>query len=364
MSLLFYYFIIHWGAILEFLANYGLFLAESVTTVIAILIVVAGVVAISSRSKKEQPGNIEVTFLNDTFEEMEDTIKASVLTADELKAEHKALKKKDKAEKKAKKKKASEESGERRKRLYVISFVGDMKASAVENLREEITAVLTIAERQDEVLIKLESPGGLVHTYGLAASQLQRVTNKDIPLTIAVDAVAASGGYLMACIGNKILAAPFAIIGSIGVMAQLPNFHRLLKKNDIDFELFTAGEHKRTVTMFGENTDKGRAKFIEELEDTHDLFKGFVSEHRPQLNISEVATGEIWYGKRALEKNLIDDIQTSDEYLMAQWKEADIYSISYEHKKSLPEKLGFAAAHATDSIITRVLTRFQRGRTF
>ena len=198
----------------------------------------------------------------------------------------------------------------------------------------------------------------MVHSYGLAASQLNRITQQDIPLTIAVDAVAASGGYMMACIGNKILAAPFAIIGSIGVVAQLPNFHRLLKKNDIDFELFTAGEHKRTVTMFGENTDKGRQKFVEELEDTHELFKEFVAKHRPQVNVNTVATGEIWYGQRALEQNLIDDIQTSDEYLMSQRKDSDIFSVHFAKKKSLQEKLGIAASVATDGVINRLSARF------
>ena len=251
-----------------------------------------------------------------------------------------------------------------KKRIYVLNFDGDVKASAVESLREEITAILTIATPDDEVVLCLESPGGMVHTYGLAASQLIRITKKDIPLTVVVDAVAASGGYMMACIGSKILAAPFAIIGSIGVVAQLPNFHRLLKKNDIDFELFTAGEHKRTVTMFGENTEKGKAKFVEELEDTHELFKSFVSEHRPQVNVSEVATGEIWYGQRALENNLIDDIQTSDEYLMSKREECNIYQVSYETKKTFQEKLGFAAQHATSGVIDKLMERFGSNRQF
>lgn len=342
---------------MEFLAEYGLFLAKSITLVVAILVVVIGIIAASSKGKREEEGSIQVDYLNDKFDDLESTLKQAILDDDELKAQHKEEKKKAKAEKKAKKGSSSEE---RKKRIYVLDFDGDVKASAVSELRKEITAVLTMAEANDEVLLKLESPGGMVHTYGLASSQLQRIRDKGIPLTISVDAVAASGGYMMACIGNKILAAPFAIIGSIGVVAQLPNFHRLLKKNDVDYEMFTAGEYKRTVTMFGENTDKSKQKFVEELEDTHELFKSWVTDHRPQVEIEKVATGEIWYGQRAIEQNLIDEIQTSDEYLMAAWKDCDIYSVNYEAKKTIQEKLGIAAATATDSIINRLMSRFQQ----
>jgi len=342
---------------LEFLSNYGLFLAKSVTIVIAIIIVVVGIIAASSKGRKDEEGEIEVSLVNDKYDDLEQTLKSVILTEDELKKEHKRLKKERKLEKKKK-----PEDIEAKKRVFVLDFDGDVRASAVSNLREEITAILTMATRDDEVVLCLESPGGMVHSYGLAASQLSRITQKEIPLTVMVDAVAASGGYMMACIGNKILAAPFAILGSIGVVAQLPNFHRLLKKNDIDFEMFTAGEHKRTVTMFGENTAKGREKFVEELEDTHELFKSFVSEHRPQVNVKEVATGEIWYGKRALEHNLIDDIQTSDEYLMSLRDSSNIYSVSYVAKKTLKEKLGMSAQYTVDSLIDRLMTRFNLSR--
>ena len=345
---------------MEFLSDYGLFLAKSITVVAAVLFVVVGIIAAGSRSKKDHHGQIEVTLLNEDYDHHEHILKSMVLDPEQLKAEHKAEKKKHKEEKKARKKSASED--EVKKRVYVLHFDGDVKASAVSSLREEITAILTMATPKDEVVLCLESPGGMVHTYGLAASQLARITKQQIPLTVVVDAVAASGGYMMACIGDKILAAPFAVIGSIGVVAQLPNFHRLLKKNDIDFELFTAGEHKRTVTMFGENTEKGKAKFVEELEDTHELFKSFVSQHRPQVNVAEVATGEVWYGQRAIENHLIDDIQTSDEYLMSKREDSNIYLVSYELKKSLPEKLGLAAQFATDGIVTKLIQRFGADR--
>ncbi len=233
-------------------------------------------------------------------------------------------------------------------RLYVLDFDGDLKASATQDLREEISSVLAVARSGDEVLLRLESAGGLVHSYGLAASQLQRIRDAGIQLTVTVDKVAASGGYMMACVANRILAAPFAVIGSIGVLAQLPNFHRLLRKANVDFEQLTAGDYKRTLTMFGENTDEDRAKMQEDLEDTHLLFKDFVAEHRSQVDIDKVATGEIWYGQRAIARGLVDELKTSDSFVQNCLAERDVFEVRHVHKKHWQEKLGFAAEGAVE----------------
>ena len=211
----------------------------------------------------------------------------------------------------------------------------------------------------DEILVKVESPGGLVHGYGLAASQLRRIRDAEVHLTIAVDKVAASGGYMMACVADRIIAAPFAVLGSIGVLAQLPNFHKLLKKNDIDFELYTAGEYKRTLTMFGENTQKGREKFVEELEQTHGLFKEFVAANRPQLDIDKVATGEVWYGQQAVQEGLVDDLQTSDAFVQERLQDWDVFDVRFVHKKNWQEKLGFAAEGAIERTLLKI---WQRGQ--
>ena len=243
-------------------------------------------------------------------------------------------------------------------KIYVLDFKGDMAASAVESLREEITLILSTAKAgRDRVVVRLESPGGMVHGYGLAAAQLVRLRDAGFHLTICVDKVAASGGYMMACIANEIISAPFAIVGSIGVVAQVPNFNRLLKDNKIDFELYTAGQYKRTVTMFGENTEEGKAKFEEELQQTHALFKHFVEKYRPQLNIEKVATGEHWYGRDALDLNLVDKLQTSDEYLLHLLTQHDVYSIQTRKKPTLGEKLGLQAAQIADSLIPTVMNK-------
>lgn len=349
---------------MEFVYEYGLFLAQAVTLVAAILVVVGGLVAMGQKQKADQhEGHIEIRNLNEKYKMIVDSIQGVVTDADVLKAEKKAQRKaeKRKAKEAKKERKKSDEEGApaRRKRLYVLAFDGDMKASATDHLREEISAVLPQIGEGDELLVKVESPGGLVHGYGLAASQLQRIRDAGAPLTIAVDKVAASGGYMMACVANRIIAAPFAVIGSIGVLAQLPNFHRLLKKNDIDFELFTAGEYKRTLTLFGENTEKGREKFTEELEDTHELFKEFVSANRPELDIAQVATGEVWYGQRAIDVGLVDEIKTSDSYLQEHLADWDIYEVKFIHKKNWQEKLGMATESALERTFLKI---WQRGQ--
>lgn len=342
---------------MEYLYEYGLFLGQAITIVAAILLVVSGIVAISQRHRMDQDGHIEIRKLNEKYRHTSDVIRHTVNDPHTYKAEMKARRKADKAEQKAARKRGKagqEQPDTERKRLYVLDFDGDIKASATEHLREEISAVLPEIRPGDEILLRLESPGGLVHSYGLASSQLRRITDAEVPLTIAVDKVAASGGYMMACVGQRIIAAPFAVIGSIGVLAQIPNFHRLLQKHDIDFELLTAGEYKRTLTLFGENTDKGREKFVEDLETTHKLFKAFIAENRPALDVEKVATGEIWYGRDALEVGLVDGLQTSDAFVQEQLKDRDVFEVRFVQKKHWQEKLGLAAEGAIERTVLKL----------
>ena len=357
----------------DFFFNYGLFALKLLTIVVGIIAIVVVSVATGMRSKSTTEGHIEVTRLNDEMDHLRDTLSAAVIDEDEFKIAQKKQAKEEKAERKAhlkalkKSAKSTDDKApdtDRKSRIFVLDFDGDIKASAVSSLRQEITAVLSLAEKTDEVVIRLESGGGMVHAYGLASSQLQRIKDREIALTVCVDKVAASGGYMMACVASKLLAAPFAIIGSIGVVAQIPNFHRLLKKNNVDFEMITAGEHKRTLTMFGENTDKGREKFIEDIEDIHVLFKEYVSQRRPQLNIEEVATGEIWFGQRALDKALVDELMTSDEYIVNACQTSDVFEVKYKIKKTLPEKLGFAMQTAIDGTLLKWWDRGTNSRFF
>ena len=354
----------------EFLFEYGLFAAKSITVVVAILAVIIVSMIAGMRVKKTRKGHIEVTKVNDEIDHMRNTLCATVIDLDTVKEHIKKKRKLDKAERKARRKALKMSTGDDtssvpkglKPRVFVLDFDGDMRATAVSCLRREVTAVLSLAGKGDEVVVRVESRGGLAHAYGLGASQLQRIKEQNVALTVCVDKVAASGGYMMACVADKLLAAPFAIIGSIGVVAQLPNFNRLLKKHDVDFELISAGEYKRTLTMFGENTDKGREKFTEELEDVHLLFKEFVTRHRPRLKIEEVATGEIWYGQRALDKVLVDELITSDEYIASACDTSDVFEVRYADRKSLPEKLGVAIESTLDGILMKWWERGTKSR--
>ena len=311
----------------EFFFEYGLFLLKAVTIVVAIVAVIGVAAAAGRRGAHE---GLEVENLNKKFRDVANALKKAILKKAERKQADKEEKERAKAEQKA------EDS---KPKTFVIDFKGDLRASAVPSLREEVSAVLSVATPDDEVVVRLENYGGMVHEHGLAASQLVRLRQAGIPLTVCVDKVAASGGYLMACVANRICAAPFAILGSIGVLAQIPNFHRALESHGVDFEQITAGKYKRTVTMFGENTDEDRAKLKEELEDVHALFKDAVAEYRPDLDLDKVATGEHWLGTRAVELGLADELRTSDELLRERAEERDLYSLHYKVKKPIRNRL-------------------------
>ena len=403
--------------------EYGMFFAKAITIVIAIIVVIGAIANLSSKNRKSSEGHIEITNLTEEIDDVKDGMLEELLSEDEYKALQKQKKKEHKAEQKELKKKLkaeksshkepvkqvsvdsnesntkttsteqantreanTETSAEKRQdeidsstvseqvsegaeedsksRLFVVHFDGDIEASAVSNLREEITAIISAANPDDRVLVRLESPGGMVHSYGLAASQLTRIKAANLKLIIAVDQVAASGGYMMACVADEIIAAPFAVVGSIGVVAELPNFHRLLKHNKVDYEQHTAGEYKRTLTMFSENTDSARSKFKQELEETHDLFKQFITANRPSLDIDKVATGEHWYGTQALELGLIDKIQTSDDYIVTAAAEDDVFEIAYQVKKPLSERLSFSVQSSIEKAFQSVWQKSIESRLF
>lgn len=319
---------------MNLLAEYGFFLARIVTVMVAIIILLLVVFGLKARNKKQAQSGITVKHLGKIYHDLHKQLKLETLQGTQKKNWLKLQKEEEKKQKQARDKPHAEQSPT----LWLLGFKGNMHADQVTGLRKEITAILSVAKANDEVLLQLESPGGVVHGYGLAASQLKRIKHHGLRLTVAVDKVAASGGYMMACVADNIIAAPFAILGSIGVVAQLPNFNRLLKRNDIDMELHTAGQYKRTLTIFGENDQQGREKFQQSLDETHQLFKEFVKEMRPCLDIETVATGEYWYGKQALDKKLVDNLLTSDEFIFDKIKHYQLISVQYNQPRSLIDR--------------------------
>ncbi len=324
-----------------------IFAAKAFVLVAAIIIVIA-FIAIMAAKSQHQP-LVDIEDLNQHYRRLEVALKSEAMTEADWKLEKKKLKKNKKEQ-------------PLKNRVFVIDFDGDIKASEVESLREEVTALLTTATPEDEVVVCVESPGGVVHGYGLAASQLVRLRDQKIPLTVCVDKVAASGGYLMACTANKILCAPFGIVGSVGVVAQVPNLNRLLKKHDVDFKEYTAGEFKRTVSIFGEITAKGEQKFIQQLEDTHSLFKNFVHKYRPHLDLHQVATGEYWYGENALSLGLVDEIMTSDAYLTARSRTHRVLKVKFEKKQKWTEKLSGIMGKSFEKTFFKVISELEKSR--
>lgn len=306
------------------LLELGIFTAKAFILVLMIIIVLVAFMLIVAKSKGKNKSELKIEHLNAKYRAVKDEILSQTLDKKAYKTYLKQVKVEDKAL-----------TQQQRAKLFVITFEGDLKASTVPQLADTVTAILTVATPADEVVVKIDSPGGVVNGYGLAAAQLLRLRQKNIPLTAAVDKMAASGGYMMACVANKIIAAPFAILGSIGVIVQLPNMHRWLKEHQVDFEQQTAGQYKRTLTIFGENTEEGRQKLQEEIEEVHGLFKQLIETNRPGLDINKVATGEHWLGQQALALKLVDSLQTSDDYLLMASATKDIYEISYTVKKPL-----------------------------
>ncbi len=350
---------------MEFLLDYGLFLAKIITVVAAIIVLL--IIAKSAGGKSgAAKGELEITDLSEQHKQSVEQLEHHLHDDAFIKARDKAVKKEEKEKNKSREKEIKQASkdgsldSKREPHLFVLDFNGSIDAKEVASLREEITAILAVAREGDEVLLRLESGGGMVHGYGLASSQLDRIKAAGLPLTISVDKVAASGGYMMACVADKIVSAPFAIVGSIGVIAQIPNFNKLLKKHDIEYEQLTAGEYKRTLTMFGENTDKARDKFKQELEETHVLFKDFIRERRPSLDLDKVATGEHWFGTQAKELGLVDDISTSDDIVVAACKDKTVLSVHYVQKKKLADKLAGVAGKVADSVILKLAERGQK----
>ncbi len=354
----------------EFFFNYGLFALKTLTVVALVGIGLSIVIGLVSRSAGHEPDHFEITKLNDRITHERELLSGALLDDAAYQLTRKLKKADKKREKKARKKELAaakkripspEPSSNQRPQVFVVDFEGDLSATAVSSLRRELTAILSLPTPVDEVVVRLESGGGLVHAYGLAASQLARVKEKGIKLTVCVDKIAASGGYMMACVADRILAAPFAVIGSIGVVAQIPNIHRLLKKHDVDVEILTAGEYKRTLTVLGENTPKKREVFQRDLELTHAVFKEFVTEHRPKLDIDKVATGQVWLGSRALSENLVDEICTSDTYLATLCEAADVAEVHFEKKKSLQDKLASSIELAAERVLEKFWQRATEG---
>ncbi|XBC41499.1 MAG: protease SohB [Buchnera aphidicola (Nurudea yanoniella)] len=347
-----------------FISNYILFLLKILTIFILFFLIIFLLIS-TMRKKNKNRDKLNVISLNNYYKSMKNEIFFAKLSKNEKKIwdKNKKNNKKNKFRNffkfikiiKTIKTIKNNNSYEKKSTLYVLDFKGGIQAVELESLRQEISAIILAFKKGDEVLLRLESGGGVVHGYGLAAEQLNRLRKRSIYLTISVDKIAASGGYMMACVANKIIGAPFSIIGSIGVAAQIPNFYKFLEKNNIDIESHTAGEYKRTLTVFGKNTAEAREKFRLELSDIHNLFKEFVCNMRPSLNVKEVFNGKYWFGSIALKKGLIDKINTSDDFIISKMENFTILNLKYMTKKPILKSLIVKIQKNIKNIIFKIL---------
>ncbi len=339
----------------------GVFAAQALVVVLALGILIVLIAVLVARAQMKP--DLEMEPLHKKHKHIHEYLESMTL---ETKGQRKKFKKRLKTEaklesKEDKRSKEDKHAKEEKPKLFVIDFKGDKEAHQVDSLREEINAVLQIAKAPDEVLVKVESPGGTVHGYGLAAAQLLRLREKNLKLIVAVDKVAASGGYLMASTAQEIISSPFAIIGSIGVVASVPNFHRRLKNWDIDYKEYTSGEFKRTVSVLGEITPPGEKKFVDQLEAIHQQFKDFVKNGRPQVDIQKIATGEYWFGEQAFKLGLVDRIQTSDSYLLSVFeKNWAVYSLKHTSKLPFLQRISEAFSLSLEKAGMRFLEKIEK----
>ena len=325
---------------MEWMSEYGLFLAKALT---GLLVVGGGAALVMSFARRGRAIRMygpfpQVIHLNRRHRWMVAAFERNTLSRWEWRRRRKA--------EKAEHKRRLAEGG--RRRVFVLDFKGDLHASGVKALRDEVTLILANATEKDEVVVRLENSGGAPSGHGLGASQLARIRARNIRLTVAIDRIAASGGYMMACVADRIIAAPFAIVGAIGTFMIIANFHRLLESKGVDVEKFQSGEFKLTVTMLGENTDAGRAKLQEQIEVMHKHFRDFVSEYRPALDIERVSTGEFWHARDAVGLSLVDEIRTSDDYLFEAGRDADLYLVRCAGRRGLRRRIGEVAELALD----------------
>ncbi|MGM0615308.1 MAG: protease SohB [Pseudomonadota bacterium] len=341
----------------EWIVEQGTFLLQ--TLIVVGLVGIAIILVKRAKEPGDQALTLKITELNDQRRYRRRRLELAAAVPSARKKMIKAFRRDDKSHKKDA---AENSSSDAPQRVWVLDFHGDIKASATEHFSEEISALIDVADQRDEVVVRLESAGGLVHAYGLAAAQLDRLREASLRTTVCIDKVAASGGYLMACTAEHVKAAPFAVIGSIGVVAQIPNIHRLLKRHDIDVELLTAGKYKRTLTMLGENTQEGREKFVDDLENTHRLFKDYVSKRRPEMDIETLATGEIWYGNEAMQKQLVDSVQTSEAYLTERMATSRVLKVRLEMPQTVTRKLGLAVEAGVERAVLKTVETLDASR--
>ncbi len=248
-------------------------------------------------------------------------------------------------------------------RLAVLRFQGlrDLNASGDQRLSEAIDEVLVNRDHFEEAVVIIDSPGGTTHGYGHAYALLERLSASGLKVTACIDRIGASGGYLMALPADRILAGPFAIVGSVGVVAGIPNVKRLLEEKGVSYRLFVAGDKKRVVHFADDDGPEVREYMDEKLAGIHTQFLQAVEKHRgDRVKLDEVRSGDHWSAEESVEKGLglVDELQTSAEYLLERNREVALVMI--ERRVDITERFAGYLAARLSARVASLFTRWLR----
>ena len=244
-----------------------------------------------------------------------------------------------------------------KKRINVVGLrgiIGDLgrfqKGLTLEGCSEILERAFTY-KNPSLVIIKINSPGGSPVQSELIHNRIKDLAkrNKTKVITIAED-VAASGGYMLMCAGDILLANKSSIVGSIGVISASFGFKKLIDKVGIKRRVFTKGDRKSFLDPFEEVSKKDINKLIKVQDSIFENFKDLVLKNRKKkIKPSQVFNGEFWTGEQAKSIGLVDSNEDLNSYIEKNFgKKVRIRHI--EGKKSFIKNLLGSKASSVDLI--------------
>lgn len=223
-------------------------------------------------------------------------------------------------------------------------------------------------ERVKAIVLRVDSPGGTVAASEEIATYVKECEK---PVVVSVGDVGASGAYMISSQADSIWANPGSSVGSIGVIAQIPNVSGLLDMVGVEFQTFTAGEYKDAGSAYRDLTKEEEALIQGEVEEAYDQFIDIVAEGRglERAKVEELAIGWTWSGVRAKELGLVDEVGTYRDALEDAAErggiEGDYEIVTYEDEfgdilgtlLSLTDRLGGLDAISSEALQREALPR-------
>ncbi|WP_343192796.1 S49 family peptidase [Buchnera aphidicola (Taiwanaphis decaspermi)] len=221
--------------------------------------------------------------------------------------------------------------------LYILDYNDKIKKNKIKKLREEISSIILVAKKNDEVLLRLENTSDIVYEYGLVIAQLQRLRKKGIKLIISIDKIVSNGGYIIACVADHISASPFSIIGPINIVVNIPNIDKYTQTSNLNNQLNDCNTFTK-LTLIKNNTKIYVNKIFNKLDIKKYIRNSFIKDMRPSLNLNKIFNQNYWIGENAINEKLIDSINTSDDILFSKKDTHNLLKIKYVYKSNIVEK--------------------------